>query len=226
MARAVTQHAAYEQALAALGCTVQRLPPAPDLPDSVFVEDTAIVCDEVAIIARPGAASRRAEVDIVAAALAAHRPLARIDAPGTLDGGDVLRVGRRIYVGVSSRTNAEGVRQLREILTPLGYAVRDVAVSGCLHLKTGVTEVARDTVLLNPDWVDPALFEGLQCIAVDPSEAFAANALLAGDVLLCASAHPLTRRRIEDHGIEARTVDADELAKAEAGLTCCSILIP
>lgn len=226
MARAVTQHAAYEQALAALGCTVQRLPPEPALPDSVFVEDTAVVCDEVAIIARPGAASRRAEVDTVAAALAAHRPLARIDAPGTLDGGDVLRVGRRIYVGVSSRTNAEGVRQLRDILTPLGYVVQDVAVSGCLHLKTAVTEVARDTVLLNPDWIDAAPFEGLQCIAVDPSEPFAANALRVGDVLLCASAHPLTRRRIEDHGIEVCTVDADELAKAEAGLTCCSILIP
>ena len=226
MERAVTQHAAYEQALAALGCTVQRLPPTPDLPDSIFVEDTAVVCDEVAIIARPGAASRRAEVDTVAATLAAHRPLARIDAPGTLDGGDVLRVGRRIYVGASSRTNAEGIRQLREILTPLGYVVQDVAVSGCLHLKSAVTEAARDTVLLNPDWIDAALFDGLKCITVDPNEPFAANALLSGDVLLCASAHPLTRRRLEDHGIEVRTVDADELAKAEAGLTCCSILIP
>jgi dimethylargininase len=192
----------------------------------VFVEDTAVVLPEIAVIARPGAASRRAETTSVADALRAHRSLAFIEAPGTLDGGDVLRVGTRIYVGASARTNADGRRQLREIVTPHGYSVQDVAFSGCLHLKTAATQVAERTVLLNPDWIDATLFDGLQHITVHPREPFAANALRAGDVLLCASAHPHTRRRLEDHGIAVRTVEADELAKAEAGVTCCCILIP
>src|SRR5688572_29484443 len=142
LARAREEHAAYEAALATLGCEVRRIAPAPELPDSVFVEDAALVLDEVAVLMRPGAASRRDEVGSVAGALAPYRPLLRIDAPGTLDGGDVLRSGRRVYVGQTPRSNAEGCRQLQALLAPYGYDVRAVAVQGCLHLKTAVTEVA------------------------------------------------------------------------------------
>ncbi len=226
LARAVAQHAAYEDALRSLGCTVVRVPAAPDQPDAVFVEDAAVVLDEVAVIARPGAESRRGEVEEVAEALRAHRPLARIEPPGTLEGGDVLRIGRRIWVGASGRTNADGIRQLAAIAEPHGYAVHPLRVTGCLHLKTAVTQVGEGTVLLNPGWVDVAAFEGFDRVDVDPHEPFAANAVLLGGAVLHAAAHPRTAARLRAHGIDVRPVDADELAKAEAGLTCCSILVP
>lgn len=226
LARAGAQHRAYEEALGALGCTVVRVPAAPDLPDSVFVEDAAVVLDEVAVAARPGAVSRRAEVEAVAGAVAAHRPLARIEPPGTLEGGDVLRIGRRIWVGLSGRTNAEGIRQLTSIAARHGYAVHPVRVTGCLHLKTAVTQVGEGTVLLNPAWIDPAAFDGFTWIGVDPREPFAANALLVGGRVVHAAAHTHTSERLRAHGIDVLPVDASELAKAEAGLTCCSILIP
>src|SRR5947199_9403930 len=158
VAAARAQHAAYEAALQAAGCTVQRLPAADDLPDSVFVEDMAVVVDELAVIARPGAASRRAETSSVAEALRAHRDVVAIEEPGTLDGGDVLQLGESVFVGLSSRTNAEGARQLREFLEAYGYNVRTVSVDGALHLKSAVTRVAPDTLLLNPQWIDETLF--------------------------------------------------------------------
>lgn len=225
-ARAAAQHRRYEEALEALGFTVERLPAAPDLPDSVFVEDAAVVLPEVAVIARPGAASRRAEVPAVEEALRRYRPLARVEAPGTLDGGDVLRVGRRLFVGESGRTDAAGIRRLAEIVSAFGYEVRPVAVSGCLHLKTAVTEVADGVVLLNPSWVDAGAFGGLERVEVDPAEPFGANALRAGAGLLYPAAFPRTRRRLEARGLAVRAVEADELAKAEGGLTCCSLLVP
>lgn len=226
LARAAEQHCRYEEALAELGCTLQRLPPTPELPDSVFVEDTAIVLPEIAIITRPGAESRRPEVASVAEALRPYRALAFIEAPGTLDGGDVLRVGSRIYVGQSDRTNSEGIRQVEEIASSFGYEVRSVTVSGCLHLKTAVTQVAHDAVLLNPAWINADVFDGLDCIEVHPAEPFAANALRVGPVLLYPAAFPRSRERLEQRGFAVRAVEADELAKAEAGLTCCSILVP
>ena len=139
--RAVQQHVAYERCLERLGCTVERLPDAPELPDSVFVEDAAVVFDDLAVIARPGAASRRPEVDAVAAALRAHRRLAFIEAPGTLDGGDVLVTPGKVFVGISGRTNADGVDQLATLIAPLGFDVVPVPVTGCLHLKSAVTAV-------------------------------------------------------------------------------------
>ncbi|HEV2146887.1 MAG TPA: N(G),N(G)-dimethylarginine dimethylaminohydrolase [Longimicrobiaceae bacterium] len=226
VARATEQHHRYEEALRELGCTVERLPPTPDLPDSVFVEDTAVVLPELAIIARPGAESRRAEVAAVAEALRPYRTLACIESPGTLDGGDVLCVGSRVYVGESDRTNAEGIRQLGDVVSAFGYVVQPVTLSGCLHLKTAVTQVARNTLLLNPDWIDVGVFDGLDRIEVHPAEPFAANALRVGAVLLHPAAFPRTRQRLEKRGFAVRTVEADELAKAEAGLTCCSILVP
>jgi dimethylargininase len=218
------QHDRYEEALARLGCTVERLSDEPDQPDSVFVEDTAIVLDELAVIARPGAASRRGETTSVAAALGAHRHLACIRAPATLDGGDVLLLGQRVFVGLSGRTNAEGVRQLAELLARYGYQVTGIDVRGCLHLKSAVTSVADDAILVNPRWVDVDRFEGTGRIEVHPDEPFAANALRVGDALVCA-AWPRTRERLEGEGLRVEAVDVSELAKAEAGVTCCSLIV-
>ncbi|MBX6364369.1 MAG: dimethylargininase [Gemmatimonadetes bacterium] len=223
-ARAAEQHAAYERALRELGCEVRRVAPAPELPDSVFIEDTAVVLDEVAVITRPGAASRRPETAAVADALREFRPLRAIDAPGTLDGGDVLRVGRTLWVGASSRTNADGIAQLRALLRPFGYRVEAVAVEGALHLKSAATLVAPDLLLVNPAWLPPAAFDGMAHLEVDPTEPFAANALLVGTRLLCADAFPRTLERLRRHGLDPLTVDASELAKAEGGVTCCSLV--
>src|SRR5262245_32632704 len=155
------QHRRYEECLEKLGCTLLRLPEAPEQPDSVFVEDTAVVVDEIAITTRPRTAPRREEVEAVAAALAPHREVLRIEAPGTLEGGDVLRIGRRVWVGLSSRTNREGVAQLRAALEPRGYRVVAVPVSGCLHLKTAVSQASEGVVLLNPGWVPEERFASL-----------------------------------------------------------------
>ena len=223
--RAVAQHAAYERAIQDLGYTLMQLASAPDLPDSVFVEDTAVALPELAIITRPGATSRRPETRSVAAALHSRRPVAFIRDPGTMDGGDVLRVGRQIYIGNSSRTNLEGISQFAKLVVPLGYTVRVVTVTGCLHLKSAVTEVADNTVLLNPAWVDPDVFSDLDRIEVDPGEPYAANALRIADSVIYPTGFDATRRSLEKHGLDVRPVDVSELQKAEAGVTCCSILL-
>ncbi len=224
-ARAVAQHDAYEAALASFGCRVERLPGTPDLPDSVFVEDTAIVLDALAIVTRPGAESRRAEVETVAARLREVRPLATIQSPGTLDGGDVLVTRQRVFVGLSSRTNEEGARQLAAFVAPHGFTTTVVRVAGCLHLKSAVTVADEDTLIINPSWLDPALFAGFRILAVDPDEPFAANVLRIGSRVLCASEHPRTRALLESNGITTASVEAGELAKAEGGLTCGSVLV-
>mgnify|MGYP006290303993 CR=1 FL=1 len=222
--RAQRQHEAYERALEACGCTVHRLPVAPELPDAVFVEDAAVVVDEVAVMTRPGAASRRGEVESVAEALIRWRSLAWIRPPATLDGGDVLRVGRSVWVGLSSRTGLEGLDQLNRVLEPHGYSVRGVRVSGCLHLKTAVTDLSDGLLLVNPAWVDPAEL-GLDVVEVDPNEPYAANALRIGARVVYPEAFQRTAARIEGRGVELVRVDVSELAKAEGGVTCCSILV-
>lgn len=223
--RAARQHEGYEQALRELGCRVERLPALPDQPDAVFVEDTAVVLDELAVITRPGAASRRAETASAAAALRAHRPLAHLAEPATLDGGDVLVAGRRVFVGLSSRSNAAAVAQLRALLEPHGYAVEGLAITGCLHLKTAVTAVAPGLLLLNPAWVDPRALGALDWLAVDPAEPMAANGLRVGERLLYPAAFPRTRARLEARGLSLRPLELDELAKAEGAVTCCSLLL-
>ena len=222
---AAAQHAAYEKALDRLGFTILRLEAQPDLPDSVFVEDAAVVLDELAIITRPGAVSRRPETLTIAEALAPIRPIAQMVPPGTLDGGDVLRVGRRLFVGRSGRTNEDGIRQLRALVAPFAYGVTTVPVTGCLHLKSGVTAVAPGTLLINPRLVPAALFDGFDLIEVDPREAAGANALLAGDAVLYADASPATAARLLAVGIDVRLLDMSEIAKAEGAVTCCSLLI-
>ncbi len=223
-AKAVEQHDAYEAALRRVGCEVRRLPDAHDLPDSVFVEDTAVVFDEVAVIARPGAASRRAEVEAMAEALRPYRRLAFIQVPGTLDGGDVLVTPGRVFVGISGRTNADGARQLATYVSLLGFETIPVPVTGCLHLKSAVTGLG-SCLAINPDWVDAAIFRDYELIEIDPSEPMAANVLAIAGRVICAEEHPKTRRRLEAHGLVTLPVPAGELARAEGGVTCCSVLI-
>jgi dimethylargininase len=188
------------------------------------VEDAAIVLDEVAVLTLPGAASRRPEVESVARALAPYRRLLRVESPGTLDGGDVLVAGKRIFVGLTLRSNAAAVEQLRSLLDPFGYIVAGVPVTDCLHLKSGVSQVAEDTLLINPAWVDKSYFEGFKFIEVDPSEPFAANALMVEGALIYPSAYQQTRKHLETVGRPIIPVEADELSKAEGGVTCCSLI--
>ena len=223
--RATAQHAAYERELAAAGYRIARVPAAPDLPDAVFVEDTAIVLPELAVVTRPGALSRRPELDAVAAVLSELRPLAYVEAPGTLDGGDVLVIGRTVFVGDTARSNRDGAHQLERILAPRGYAVQRVPVDGCLHLKTAVTRVAEETVLLNPEWVEPHRFDAYRAIHTDPLEPYAANVLVAPDRVLVSAGHPRTGERLARLGATVVPIDVSELEKAEGGLTCCSILV-
>ncbi len=225
IARARAEHAAYESALRAIGYEVRQLPAAPELPDSVFIEDTAIVLDEIAVLARPGAPARRLEVAAVAAALSSHRRLEAIEAPGTLDGGDVLKVGSQLFIGRSSRTNDAGIEQMREIVSPLGLEVIAVDVLGCLHLKSAVTELAEGTILMNRRALEPTPFAGLRSIDVDPTEPNAANVLRTAGIVIMPSEYPKTRARIEAEGIRVVTVPQEELAKAEGGVTCGSLLI-
>jgi dimethylargininase len=223
------QHAAYEAALAALGCQVQRLPAEPDLPDSVFVEDAAVIFPEVAIITRPGAASRRPETASVARALQPFRRPCWIEAPGTVDGGDVLCVGKKVYVGLSSRSNAAAIAQMQAFLSPFGYTVQGVDVHGFLHLKSAVTQVAEDTLLINPAWVGTTVFGDYHFVEVDPLEPYAANALWIGAGVIYPANFPRTQQRIEKvlakKDMQLCEVDVSELQKAEGAVTCCSLVI-
>ena len=225
LGRAREQHAAYVAALGAAGCEIRHAPPLPAMADAVFVEDTAIVVDELAVLTRPGAESRRGEVASTAETLRPLRPLAWIEAPGTIDGGDVLRIGRKVHVGRSARSNDAGIEQLRALLAPHGYSVEGVRTRECLHLKSAVTVVADDTVLVNPRWLLDDPFEQYRRIEIDPDEEHAANALRVGDSVLYPDAFPRTAGRLRAAGIDVRLLDLSELQKAEGATTCCSVLV-
>jgi dimethylargininase len=220
---AVRQHDAYENALAEAGYELVRLPDLDDHPDSVFVEDTAILLGDHAIVTRPGAASRRPEADSTASGLDKHFEVHRLDL-GSVDGGDVLRIGRVLYVGVSGRTDVEGAGALARAVAPLGYDVVPVELDACLHLKSAATWVDDGRVLLNPSWVDPAQFDGVEPLGVDPSEPFAANAVRLHDRLIVSAAFQRTAGRLEAAGFRVVPVDVSELQKAEAGVTCMSLI--
>jgi dimethylargininase len=222
--KAREQHLAYEQLLASMGAKVISLPAEPTLPDSMFVEDPAIVLDELAVILPLGTASRRPEAASLAKALEKFRKLAHITAPASLEGGDVLRIDRTLYVGLSSRTNAEGIRQLTQLLAPHNYKVIAVPVTGCLHLKSAVTYLGNNTLLANRAWFDPAPFAAFAWVAVAPEEPHAANALLLNETVIFPASFPRTRTRIEAAGFHVTPLDISELQKAESGLTCSSLL--
>ena len=225
---AADQHRGYCAGLARLGCEVRELPATPDLPDGVFVEDRAVVLDEVAIITRSASVRRREETPSVEAALRCHRPIEHITAPGTLDGGDVLRLDRTLLVGLSPRTDVHAVEQLRGHLAPHGYTIEAVSVTGSLHLKSGCSVIAGDLLVINQDWVDAdailAAAPAVRFVDVDPNEPRGANHLLVGDTVLSPTSCPRTVDRIRQCGIEVESVDVSELEKAEAGVTCSSLV--
>ena len=224
LTRAQEQHHAYETLLEKLGARVVSLPAEPDLPDSMFVEDPAIVLDELAVILRLGTESRRHEAASLARELSKYRRLAYVSLPGALEGGDVLRIDRKLFVGLTKRSNGEGICQLRGVLEPLGYEVIAVPVTGCLHLKSAVTYLGGNTLLANRSWFDTTPFAGYDWIDVDPAEPHAANALALGGTAIFPASFPRTRARIEAGGFSVAPLDISELQKAESGLTCSSLL--
>lgn len=221
--KAATQHAAYEQALRDAGLEIVRLPELADDPDAVFVEDTAILLGEHAIITRPGAASRAGETESTAEGLNGHFQLHRVDR-GFVDGGDVLRIGQRIYVGRSTRSNAEGIAALAELAGKLGYEVIEAQLRDCLHLKTGATPAGDGVLLYNERCVDPAQFTGVEALAVSPDEPAAANCVRAGERVIMPAGNHKTTHALRDRGFGVVEVDVSELQKAESGVTCMSLI--
>jgi dimethylargininase len=224
IAKATAQHQAYRDCLAELGVRIVSLPAEPDLPDAVFVEDPAVVLDEVAIISNMGAPSRRPEATSLANALSRYRPLKFLTDPATLDGGDVMRIGRSVFVGLSRRTNREGIDQLSGLLEPYGYKVQPVEVRGCLHLKSACSHIGNDTVLVNRSWIDVEPLAGYELLGVPEDEPAAGNALLVNDVVIIPASFPKARALLEKRGFRVRAIDVSELQKAEAGVTCTSLI--
>ena len=222
---AIRQHEAYRDCLGEVGARIVSLPAEPGLPDAVFVEDAAVVLDEIAVIANMGAASRRPEAASMADALARYRPLQYLTAPGTLDGGDVLRVGRSLFVGLSRRTNRQGVEQLRDLARPHGYRVQPVEVKRCLHLKSACSYVGRATILVNRSWIDVEPLREFELLDIHKEEPAAANVLWLNRAVVIPRSFPKTCALLEERGFHVRTVDMSELQKAEAGVTCCSVIV-
>jgi dimethylargininase len=220
------QHADYVRVLKSLGCHMVELSARDDLPDSVFVEDAAFILPEVAVITRPGADSRKPETVSVADTLRPHCDLLFVHEPATIDGGDVLVLDRDIYVGLSSRTNAAAIQQLQTLLGRHGYCIHGVEVDKFLHLKSAVTRLDAETLLVNPAWVDVSLFGKFERVEVAHSEPMAANILVINGTGIYPNNFPETQARIEAHGTQLVTLDVSEIAKAEGAVTCCSLILP
>jgi len=224
LGKAQSQHHAYEKLLADLGARVISLPAERELPDSMFVEDPALVLDELAVIVPLGTKSRRREAPSLAAALQPFRKLQHVRLPGMLEGGDILRLGRKLFAGLTARSNADGIEQLSAIVSPYDYQVFGVPVPGCLHLKSAVTALDENTLLANRAWFDSSFFPGYDWLDVDPTEPHAGNALTLSGTVIFPASFPRTRARIEARGFTVATLDISELQKAESGLTCSSLL--
>lgn len=222
--KAAEQHRNFEDSLRKLGAEVLSLDSDHSLPDSVFVEDTAVVTKDVAVITSMGAQSRRAEPQKTAQVLEKFRPLKYMSESVMLEGGDVVQVEDSYFVGISTRTSKEGFDHFVEILKPFGYEITLVPVKGCLHLTTGSTYIGKNTMLANPNWVDISRFKNMDVIEIDPNEPWAGNAVhLNGQVLLPASS-ARTAEKLYSKGFEVNLVDVSELEKAEAGLTCMCVI--
>jgi dimethylargininase len=222
--KARAEHHAYERCLSELGVHVISLPSLDEHPDAVFVEDPAIVLDEVAVITAMGAASRRGERASLALALTEFRPVIHMRDPAKLEGGDIMRVGRHLYVGLSARTDMDGVHQLRSLLAPFGYGVHAVELRDCLHLKSACCCIGDICLVLNPDWVDTSLFRDYGQIHVAMTEPNAANILRVGDTLVMPNAYPRTAHILRQEGFRVMELEMTELMKAESGVTCSSLL--
>lgn len=220
-----TQHQGYVDVLKELGCDVIELPEEADLPDSVFVEDAAFILPEAAVITRPGADSRKPETESIAQALAPFRKLIHMTSPATVDGGDVLVLGKDIYIGMSTRSNHDAVSQLQEQLKEYGYTIHAVEMTDCLHLKSAVTKIDDDTLLINSKWIASNYFQGYNLIEIDPSEPFAANCLPVNGSIIYPTSFPKTLAKLKENGYSTKTVNVDELAKAEGAVTCCSLIL-
>jgi dimethylargininase len=219
------QHENYVQALKNLGCDVLELPAEPNMPDSVFVEDAAFILPEVAVITQPGADSRKSETESIARALSPLKKFVHLTEPATLDGGDVLVLGKRIFIGLSTRSNLEAINQLNSLLAEYGYSATGIQLHDCLHLKTAVSRVDDSTLLINKNWLDTHHFENFHLINVHPDEPFAANCLPVADSVIYPTSFPKTHARLEGAGYKVVKVDVSELAKAEGAVTCCSLII-
>lgn len=222
--RAVEQHAAYCKTLERCGAKVVRLTANAAFPDSCFVEDTAIVTDDLAIVTSMGALSRRDETSGVEKEIAKYRTVERVTLPATIEGGDCLQAGKNVFIGVSCRTNREGVAELKRLLEPRGYLVTPVEVKKCLHLKTACTFLNDEILLANPRWVDLTPFKDLNIIPVPETEPWAANAIrVNGSVCLDAGATETFElvSRVHDR---VEQIDVSEFRKAEGSLTCLSII--
>lgn len=222
-ARAVEQHSQYRQLLRSLGAKVVELPSDERCPDCCFLEDTALVLDEMAVVTRPGSEARRREVEGVAPTIVKFREVVRIDAPGMLEAGDVLRLGRKLFVGISTRTNQQGIEMLRGAVQPYGYEVVGIPMKRALHLKSVCTALDDHTVLADKRHFDPAEFSKYELIEVPAEESMAANVLRINGVICLHAGFRRTLGLLQDRGFDTRTVDVSEFLKAEAGLTCMSI---
>jgi len=225
VALARTQHDQYREFLGGQGLEVTRLDADERYPDCCFVEDTAVVAGGVAAICRSGAVSRRGETDAVAGVLAGRLAVVPIVDPGTIDGGDVLRLGNRVYVGRTERTNEAGIIQLRDALLPAGFETIAVDNLRVLHLKSACTPLGDDTVLACPADVDTSVFAGARVVEVPSDERYAANCLFVNGVVLVAEGYAETRKRIEAAGFETRAIEVSEFRKGWGSLTCLSILL-
>jgi dimethylargininase len=219
------QHAAYCAALREVGLALIELPPEEAYPDACFVQDTAVVYGQMAVVARLGAQSRRGEEAAVREALAGHRRLAEIRPPATLEGGDVLLIGSRVFVGLSARTNAGGFAQLRDLLELEGASVHALEVAQGLHLLSGCTYLGRGILLAAGAWADLPDFAGLDVVRVPPEEAAAANALGLDDCVVLPAGYPGTAALIRQRGFQVLSVDLSEFAKADGGATCLSVIL-
>jgi dimethylargininase len=224
LARALAQHDAYRAALTSCGLDGQRLDDADAFPDGVFIEDTAIVLDEIALLARPGAESRRPEIRGIEAALRPYRAIERIVAPATLDGGDVVVVGKRIAVGRSARTNEDGIKALAAIAGSFGYTVSAVGMHGCLHLKSGCTALPDGRLLVNRAWIETSDLAGFGLVDVPSAEPWGGDVAIANETVIAAAAYHETLALIEREGFQVKAVDLSEFAKAEGGVTCLSLI--
>jgi dimethylargininase len=219
----VSQHQTYVEALMRAGLHVLVLDPLPGCPDAPFVEDTAVVVPEIAVITNPGAPSRRGEVPSIRSVLSGYRPIQAIQPPGTLDGGDVLLVDTQVFIGISDRTNSIGAEQLGRILEGFGYSWTTIPVSGGLHLKSSVNCVAAQTLIITPEFAEISAFDRYRKIVVDAGERYAANTLWLNDCLLMPTGFPKTRGGLARRNAAIIELDVSEVRKMDGGLTCLSI---